>query len=77
MALTLNDVVTKLKHIDEVTLMEILEITSDDMVARFMDRIEIKYDKIIQEMEEDMDQGYDEGNEWSWESDEDKYDDII
>ena len=66
MALTLNDVVTKLKHIDEVTLMEILEITSDDMVARFMDRIEIKYDKIIQEMEEDMDQGYDEGNEW-WE----------
>jgi len=75
MALTLNDVVTKLKHIDEVTLMEILEITSDDMVARFMDRIEIKYDKIIQEMEEDMEQGYDEGNEW-WESDEDKYDDI-
>lgn len=53
MALTLNDVLDKLKRVDEVTLMEILEITSDDMVARFMDRIEMKYDKLLDDMEAD------------------------
>jgi hypothetical protein len=40
--------------IDEISLMEILEITSEDITNRFIDRIETKYDQLITEFE-DMD----------------------
>ena len=36
---TLEDIKDKLKQLDEVTLMEVLEITSEDLVDRFVDRI--------------------------------------
>ena len=52
--------------IDEISLMEILEITSEDLANRFIDRIESKYDQLITEFEE-----YENENgdfEW-WETD--------
>jgi len=39
---TLEDIKDKLKQLDEVTLMEVLEITSEDLVERFVDKIEQK-----------------------------------
>jgi hypothetical protein len=45
MPLTLVEVVEKLKDVDEITLMERLEISSEDLVSRFIDRIEDKYDE--------------------------------
>lgn len=53
MSLTLTDLQEKLKLIDEVSLMEILEITSEDLVTRFIDKIETKYDQLITEFDDD------------------------
>ena len=51
--LTLVDVCEKLKSVDEITLLEKLEITSEDLVSRFIDVIEDKYDVLCLELEEE------------------------
>lgn len=66
MALTLTDLQEKLKRIDEVSLMEVLEITSEDMVLRFVERIEERFDELVTEFEE-YEEDSPTGNEW-WES---------
>ena len=66
MAITLTELQSKLMLIDEISLMEILEITSEDLVNRFIDRIESKYDQLITEFEDMEDHAYREGDEW-WE----------
>ena len=43
---TLDDLKDKLKQLDEVTLMELLEITSEDLVDRFSDLIEKQQDSL-------------------------------
>lgn len=53
MSLTLTDLQEKLKNIDEISLMEILEITSEDLVNRFIDKIDDKYDSLVEEFEDD------------------------
>ena len=63
MAITLTELQGKLMLIDEISLMEILEITSEDLANRFIDRIESKYDQLITEFEEDIES---EDSEW-WE----------
>ena len=40
---TLSDVIEWLKRVDEISLLEILEISSEDLVDRFTDKIEDKY----------------------------------
>lgn len=52
MSLTLTDLQEKLKHIDEISLMEILEITSEDLVNRFIDKIDDKFDDLVEEFDE-------------------------
>jgi hypothetical protein len=52
MAVTLTELQEKLKKIDEVSLMEVLEITSEDMVQRFIDRIEERFDELVTEFED-------------------------
>lgn len=61
--------------IDEISLMEILEITSEDIANRFIDRIESKYDQLITEFEADED--YTNGGEYisEFSSDEEFYTD--
>jgi len=49
---TLEDIKDKLKQLDEVTLMETLEITSEDLVDRFADRIEEKQDTLENDFDE-------------------------
>jgi len=49
---TLEDIKDKLKQLDEVTLMETLEITSEDLVERFVDRIEQKQDTLEIDLDE-------------------------
>jgi hypothetical protein len=46
MALTLQDITDKLKQLDEVTVLEILELTSEDLVNTYIDIIEDKIDKL-------------------------------
>ena len=38
--LTLPDIYDKLKRLDEVTILEVLEINTEEIVARFQDRVE-------------------------------------
>lgn len=42
--MTLHDLTEKLKKVEEVTLMEILEISSEELVDRFLDKVEEKFD---------------------------------
>jgi hypothetical protein len=50
--LTLDDLIEKLKQLDEVTLMELLEITSEDLVDRFRDLIEKQQDTLENDFDE-------------------------
>lgn len=38
--LTLPDICDKLKRLDEVTILELLEVNSEELVAKFQDKIE-------------------------------------
>ena len=49
---TLEEIKDKLKQLDEVTLLETLEITSDDLVERFLDRIEQQQDTLENDFDE-------------------------
>ena len=54
MELTLEELKQKLaERLDEVTLLDLLGITSYDLVERFEDLIEDKYDKLLKEIEDD------------------------
>ena len=51
MSLTHCELLDKLKQLDEITLLEILDISSEDLVERFQDFVENKRDNF----EEDLD----------------------
>jgi hypothetical protein len=48
--LTLNDVMERLKKIDEVSLLEVLEINSEEIVDRFVDKIEANFEELEEEL---------------------------
>lgn len=53
MTLTLHDIKDRLKHVDEISLLEILEISSEDIIERFQDRIEDKQDELEEDLSDD------------------------
>lgn len=59
MPLTLEEIKQQLRQVNEVDLLEILDISSEDLVDRFQDIIEDKIDTLAPEFEE----GFDEGTE--------------
>jgi hypothetical protein len=56
---TLSDMIEQLKQLDEVSLLELLGLSSEDLVDRFADIIEDKQDRLNYELnqwfEEDSD----------------------
>jgi hypothetical protein len=52
MSLTLVEVCDKLKGYDEITLLEVLDISSEELVERFVDIIEERYDDLARDLEE-------------------------
>ena len=52
---TLVEVCEVLKQIDEFTLLEILNISSEEIVDNFQDKIEESYDKFAKEFEDEED----------------------
>ena len=58
--ITLNELQEKLKDIDEISLMEVLEITSEDIVEHFLDKIEAKYSELVKDFEEEQDENQDQ-----------------
>ena len=59
MSYTYADVLRRLMHEREIDLLELLEISSEDLVDRFKDKIEDKMDDFIIEFEEE-----EEENDW-------------
>ena len=53
MSATFSEVLMWLKRVDEVSLLELLEISSEDLVDRFGDKIEEKYDQLVIEVEDE------------------------
>jgi hypothetical protein len=51
MSLTIPEIKDRLKQIPELDLLELLEITSEELVERFSDLIEDKADKLEREVE--------------------------
>lgn len=51
MTLTSNDFNERLKRLPEIDLLEILEISSEDLVDRFQDKIEEKRDWLEEDLE--------------------------
>lgn len=51
MNITFEELKEKLQRVDEVTLLELLEIRSDDLVERFEDFIEEQQEKLMREIE--------------------------
>jgi hypothetical protein len=49
MTLTFNDLKDRLKALDEVTLLELLDLKSEDIVDRFEDLIEGKQEQLEKE----------------------------
>ena len=53
MALTFKDVCDKLEKLDEITLLEVLDISSEEIIAKFQDKI----DDNFEELSEDLNDG--------------------
>ncbi len=49
--LTTHDLYDRLKQIDEVTLLEILDISAEELVERFGDRIEERWDRLQEDFQ--------------------------
>jgi len=65
--ITLADVINHLKRIDEISLLEVLDISSEDLVDRFVDKIEDKYEQLAKEFENEQEDFPAEGyREDSW-----------
>jgi len=54
--ITLTELEEKLKREEECSLLEILDITSEDIVDRFNDKIEEKYESLAEEFDDTEDQ---------------------
>lgn len=60
---TLRDISRKLKKYDEETVIELLDITSEDIVDRFEDRIEERFEEIESFLDDETDElDFDEEN---------------
>jgi len=66
---TLRDLVRKLKKYDEETIIDLLDITGEDIVNRFEDRVEERFEEIEAFLEDEGDyNGFDndeELDEWN------------
>ena len=63
MALTFVDLCDELKKLDETTLLELLNISSEEIINKFQDKIEDNFDHLLLLIEENQDEGlydYDE-----------------
>lgn len=52
--MTLSDIKAALIKMDEITVMEVLGITSEDLVERFGDFIELHADELEEDLEADI-----------------------
>lgn len=51
MTMTINELFDRLKELDELSILEILDISSDELVNKFQFEIEDKYDELYVKFE--------------------------
>ena len=56
MSKTLRELIEWLKNMDEITLLERLDISSEELAERFIDKVEDNFDDFEQEMEEETEE---------------------
>lgn len=54
--LTMTELMEKLAQCDELTILELLDITSEELVEFLADQVVEKYDQLIEYFEDDRDQ---------------------
>lgn len=60
MAMTFAELVRQLKEYDELTVLELLEISAEDIVERFSDKIEERFDYLEEQVSEAETETYSE-----------------
>ena len=58
MALTFSELIEELYNVDEITLLETLGLTSEDLVNKFIDKVE-EHEDILRELIDDTKEGFD------------------
>jgi len=58
--LTLQDIKERLCHYDELTLLEVLNVSSEEIVDRFEDLILEQYETLAEELEDDTAEQYED-----------------
>lgn len=53
MTMTISELFDKLKELDEISILEILNLSSVELVDRFQDEIEDKYDELSVKFEDE------------------------
>lgn len=53
MSLTLHELCEKLKRLDEISILELLNISAEELVEKFQDEIEERYDNLTTEFEDE------------------------
>lgn len=55
MTMTIHDLFDRLKELDELSILEILDLSSEQLIDRFQDEIEDKFDDLIGKFEDEDD----------------------
>jgi hypothetical protein len=58
MALTFSELIEELYNVDEITLLETLGITAEDLVNKFIDKVE-EHEDLLRELIDDTKEGFD------------------
>jgi hypothetical protein len=58
--LTLQELKERLKRLDELSLLELLDVTSEEIVEMFVDRIDDNFDRLMAEVDYDGEEEDDE-----------------
>ena len=53
MTMTITELFEKLKELDELSILEILNITSEDLVNKFQYEIEDKFDTLVEKFDDE------------------------
>lgn len=53
MSLTLHELCEKLKQLDEISVLELLNISTEELIEKFQDEIEERYDNLIEQFEDE------------------------
>lgn len=54
--LTMQDLLDKLRELDELTILELLDVTSEELVMDLQDRIVEKFDQLVEYFGDDLDE---------------------